>query len=150
MNNQLNRFIIAQESSYEDAWNELKNGKKTTHWMWYTFPQIKGLGKTETAKKYEIVNREEAFDYLNNEILSQRLLCLTEVLVNDIHDKSAEDIFGYPDFLKLHSCLTLFDFVVKKNIHLLSEPKYRVFENALIKYYDGKRDQLTLNILEIK
>ena len=148
MIDKLDRFITAQVTSYQEALKELKNGKKTSHWMWYTFPHIKGLGKTEIARRFEISDIDEACDYLQHEILGKRLLQLTEVLVTDTTGKTAEEIFGYPDFVKLHSCLTLFDVVVKKNVQIFSDTRYELFEKALIKYYDGKSDRLTLNNLE--
>ena len=147
METQLNRFVEAQKNSFEDALQELKNGKKTTHWMWYIFPQIKGLGKSVIAREFEIQDLAEAEAYLTHEVLGERLLRLTKILVDDVHGKSAEQIFGYPDFLKFKSCLTLFNFVVEENPKKLSEEKYRIFSKALGKYYDGKKDENTLKIL---
>ncbi|SFI61484.1 Uncharacterized protein, DUF1810 family [Kaistella treverensis] len=147
MENHLNRFVEAQKNSFEDALQELKNGKKTTHWMWYIFPQIKGLGKSAIAREFEIQDLAEAEEYLEHDVLGKRLLRLTKILVDDVHGKSAEQIFGYPDFLKFKSCLTLFNFMVEENPKKFSEGKYRIFSKALGKYYDGKKDENTLNIL---
>jgi uncharacterized protein (DUF1810 family) len=146
MKTDLNRFLQAQENSYADALQEMKNGKKTSHWMWYVFPQIKGLGKSSMAREYEIQDLAEAKAYLHDEILGERLLKLTGILVNDVQGKSAEQIFGYPDFLKFHSCLTLFDYVAS-TINFTDE-KFNVFQQALEKYYGGKKDENTLKIIE--
>ena len=146
MKTDLNRFLQAQENSYADALQEMKNGKKTSHWMWYVFPQIKGLGRSSMAREYEIQDLAEAKAYLQDEILGDRLRTLTKILVNDIHGKSAEQIFGYPDFLKFHSCLTLFEYVA--NTENFTDEKFNVFQQALEKYYGGKKDENTLKIIE--
>jgi len=146
MKTDVNRFVRAQENSYADALQEMKNGKKSSHWMWYIFPQIKGLGRSSMAREYEIQDLAEAKTYLHDEILGERLLKLIEILVNDIQGKSAEQIFGYPDFLKFHSCLTLFDFVASSEN--FSGEKFNVFQQALEKYYGGKKDENTIKIIE--
>jgi uncharacterized protein (DUF1810 family) len=143
----LNRFIIAQESCYQQVLTEMKNGKKTSHWMWYIFPQIAGLGKSGTAKKYEISNIEEAEYYLTDELLSKRIIELTNVLVYEIHGKSAEEIFGFPDYLKFHSSMTLFYSVVVKKDTLKNNSNYFCFEEAIKKYYNANLDKSTLEIL---
>jgi uncharacterized protein (DUF1810 family) len=111
----LTRFKIAQEFSYEQSLAEIRDGKKTSHWMWYIFPQIAGLGKSEVAKKFEIADMQEAEVYLNDALLSQRLLEVTGILAYDIHGKTAEEIFGFPDYLKFHSSLTLFYTAIQAN-----------------------------------
>ena len=146
MKTDLNRFLQAQENSYADALKEMKNGKKTSHWMWYVFPQIKGLGRSSMAREYEIQDLAEAKAYLHDEILGERLSALTGILVNDVQGKSAEQIFGYPDFLKFHSCLTLFEYVA--NTENFTDEKFNVFQQALEKYYGGKKDENTLKIIE--
>jgi uncharacterized protein (DUF1810 family) len=144
----LNRFKTAQENCYSQVLQEIKNGKKVSHWMWYIFPQISGLGKSGTAKKYEIANIEEAEAYLMDELLSKRLLELTRILAYDIEGKSAEEIFGYPDFLKFHSSMTLFYSVVITNREFENNSNYFCFEDATRKYYDGHLDKPTLEILK--
>ena len=146
MKSDLNRFLQAQENTYADALQEMKNGKKTSHWMWYVFPQIKGLGKSSMARRYEIQDLAEAKAYLQDQTLGKRLLKLTGILVNDVQGKSAEQIFGYPDFLKFHSCLTLFEYVA--NTENFTDEKFNVFQQALEKYYGGKKDENTLKIIE--
>ncbi len=125
----LNRFLTAQESVYDRALAELKSGRKRTHWMWFIFPQIDGLGHSETARFYAIKNLEEARAYLRHPILGARLAeCAEAVLA--VEGRTAAEIFGYPDDLKLRSSMTLFASV--------SEPG-SVFERVLAKYYHGER-----------
>ena len=114
--------------------------------MWYVFPQIKGLGRSSMAREYEIQDLAEAEAYLKHDKLGERLLRLTKILVDDMHGKSAEQIFGYPDFLKFHSCLTLFEYVA--NTENFTDEKFNVFQQALEKYYGGKKDENTLKIIE--
>lgn len=118
--------------------------------MWYIFPQIAGLGKSRTTKKYEIANIEEAECYLMDELLSKRLLELTRILVYDIEGKSSVEIFGFPDCLKFQSSMTLFYSVVISNSQFENKGCYMVFEDAIRKYYDGKLDKPTLEILKRK
>jgi len=143
----LNRFKTAQENCYAQVLHEIKNGKKVSHWMWYIFPQISGLGKSETAKKYEIANIEEAEAYLMDEMLSKRLLELTKIIAYEIDERSAEEIFGFPDFLKFHASMTLFYSVVITKKDFENNKDYFCFEDAIRKYYDGKLDKVTLEIL---
>lgn len=138
MNYNLQRFIEAQSNSYDVALSEIKNGKKQSHWMWYIFPQVDGLGKSETSKKYAIKSKEEAIKYLKYPILGNRLLEITnELLV--IENKSPSDIFGFPDDLKLKSCMTLFALIQEEN---------PVFQNVLNKHFKGKISWKTKQILE--
>lgn len=133
--NSLERFIDAQKDSYEDALFEIKQGRKRTHWMWYIFPQIKGLGKTSTSIYYSINSLEEAKDYLNHEVLGARLIEISkELLKLEINDPVS--IFGSIDSLKLKSCMTLFFYVSKEAI----------FYEVLEKFYDGTKDELTIDI----
>ena len=143
----LTRFKIAQEFSYEQALAEIRNGKKTSHWMWYIFPQIAGLGRSEVAKKFEIADMQEAEAYLNDELLSQRLLEVIGILAYDIHGKTAEEIFGFPDYLKFHSSLTLFYSAIQANEAWANSSEYDCFKDALAKYYNGELDRLTLEML---
>lgn len=136
--NTLNKFIKAQQNSYQQVVKELHNGKKTTHWMWFIFPQIDGLGHSSTAKYYSVKTIKEAKEYIKHPVLGKRLLECANILLN-IKDRSANEIFGYPDDLKLRSCMTLFNFAT---------PEHNVFAEVLKKYFDGKKDQMTLSILQ--
>lgn len=134
----LNRFLAAQEGDYDRALAEIKSGRKRTHWMWYVFPQIDRLGFSPTAKHYAIKSRGEAEAYLNHPVLGPRLReCAEAVLA--VEGRSAADIFGSPDDLKLRSCATLFAAV--------SGPD-SVFDRVLAKFYGGRRDDKTLRLLE--
>ena len=146
----VSRFILAQENSYTQVLKEINNGKKQSHWMWFIFPQITGLGQSATAKKYEIKNKEEVEAYLLEETLSKRLIELTGILAYEINNKSAEEIFGFPDYLKFHSSLTLFSSVVNSNNLFRGKKEFLCFEDALLKYYKGKPDKKTLDILNSK
>ena len=138
MNYNLQRFIDAQSNSYDIALSEIKNGKKQSHWMWYIFPQVDGLGKSETSKKYAIKSKGEAIKYLEHPILGNRLLEITNELLA-IENKSASNIFGFPDDLKLKSCMTLFVLIQEEN---------PVFQNVLNKYFKGKISWKTKQIFE--
>ncbi|MBU3744725.1 MAG: DUF1810 domain-containing protein [Sediminibacterium sp.] len=144
----LNRFKEAQESCYQQVLTEMKNCKKRTHWIWFIFPQIAGLGKSETAKKYEIANLEEAEYYLRDTLLSKRLVELTRILVDEVESKDAEEIFGFPDYLKFQSSMTLFNSVVKSNQQFPDNNNFSCFEVAILQYFDGKLDGRTLEILK--
>ncbi len=133
----LNRFVSAQEGVYDRALVEVRSGLKRSHWMWYIFPQIDGLGFSPTTKHYAIKSLEEARQYLGHPVLGSRLKECAEAVMS-VQGKSAADIFGYPDDRKLQSSMTLFARV--------SEPG-SVFERVLEKYYQGKRDQRTLQIV---
>ncbi|MDZ4757102.1 MAG: DUF1810 domain-containing protein [Bacteroidota bacterium] len=144
----LDRFKTAQDSCYRQVLEEMKNGKKVSHWMWFIFPQISGLGKSGPAKKYEIANIEEAEYYLMDELLSKRLLELTGILAYEVEGRTAEQIFGFPDYLKFHSAMTLFYSVVITNRQFENNSDFLCFENAIRKYYEGKLDTSTLEILK--
>lgn len=133
----MNRFIEAQKRDYKVALQEVKNGKKETHWIWYIFPQMRGLGYSCYANLYGIKNKEEAEEYLNHEVLGKRLREVTNALLEH-EGKSAEDIFGYPDTMKVKSSMTLFDTICPDDI----------FAQVLHKFYDGKKCKLTLEMLE--
>jgi uncharacterized protein (DUF1810 family) len=130
----LQRFVDAQADQYPSVRQELRAGRKTSHWMWYIFPQIKGLGSSSTAQKYAIASREEARAYLEHPILGARLQECTR-LVLAVGGRSANQIFGSPDDVKFRSCMTLF-------AQSADDPE--LFEQALSKYFGGKPDPLTL------
>ena len=132
----LERFIKAQEMDYAIALSEIKNGRKESHWMWYIFPQIKGLGFSYTAQYYAIQNQKEAEDYLAHPILGERLLEISEALLK-IESNDAGRVFGYPDDMKLKSSMTLFYLVSGNDI----------FQKVLDKFFDGKIDEKTKNLL---
>jgi uncharacterized protein (DUF1810 family) len=133
----LQRFIDAQHPIYGQVRDELQSGQKETHWMWFIFPQIRGLGTSPTAQKYAITGIEEAKAYLDHALLGFRLRECSQ-LVHAINGRNIEDIFGYPDHLKFHSSMTLF-------AHAGSSDK--VFSVALSKYFNGLVDRKTQEIL---
>lgn len=135
----LNRFKSAQEGIYDSVLAELKSGQKRSHWMWFIFPQVQGLGRSSTAQYYAIKSLAEARAYLKDPVLGARLLECAEVL-EAIEGRSASAIFGYPDDLKLRSSLTLFASV--------SEDPHSVFVRVLEKYFQGEPDERTLELLE--
>lgn len=133
----LDRFIKAQENDYETALNEIENGHKQSHWIWYIFPQLQGLGFSSMSQYYGIKDEEEAIDYMNHPVLRERLLEISQALLSlDCNDPVR--VMGYPDNLKLQSSMTLFSIVSK-------EP---VFQKVLDKFYDGQEDQSTLEKLK--
>ncbi len=136
----LNRFVLAQQGDYERALREVTSGRKRTHWMWYIFPQIDGLGFSSMAKRYGIKSAEEACAYLDHPVLGPRLLACAEAVVANA-GSNATEIFGSPDDLKLRSCATLFASV--------SAPD-SVFHRLLGKFYPGGPDQETLRLLGAK
>jgi uncharacterized protein (DUF1810 family) len=133
----LQRFLDAQHPIYGQVRDELLAGQKETHWMWFIFPQIKGLGSSATAQKYAIQGIDEAKAYLNHPLLGFRLRECTQ-LVNAVNGRSIEEIFGYPDHLKFHSSMTLF---------AKAHAAEKVFTAALDKYFNGKADRRTLENL---
>ena len=135
----LNRFVRAQENDYERALAEIRSGRKRTHWMWYIFPQFDGLAFSATSKYYAIKSLAEAEAYLHHPILGPRLLACAEAAVG-VEGRTATEIFGSPDDIKLRSCATLFARV---------SPPGSVFERLLAKYYRGERDGKTLHLLGI-
>jgi uncharacterized protein (DUF1810 family) len=106
----LEKFVIAQEGIYEIALEELKNGEKRSHWMWYIFPQLKGLGRSYTSEYYGLEDVQEAYEYLEHPILGKRLIECCEALLS-LENKRIEDVLPYPDHLKLSSSMKLFSFV---------------------------------------
>ncbi len=134
----LKRFLVAQEGVYERALAELRSGLKRTHWMWYIFPQIDGLGYSPTARRYSIKSSEEARQYLNHPVLGKRLVECTKAVIA-LNDRSLSEIFGYPDDLKFKSSMTLFE--------KIADPD-SVFSSALDRYCHGERDAATLRLIE--
>jgi len=133
----LRRFVEAQQPVYERALGELKRGRKTSHWMWFIFPQIAGLGSSATARHFAISSLAEARAYLDHTVLGPRLIeCLRLLLA--LEDRTAEEIFGGIDAMKLRSCLTLFD---------AARPEEQVFHDALAMYYATVPDEKTLAII---
>jgi uncharacterized protein (DUF1810 family) len=131
----LKRFEEAQGAVYGRVCGELRGGAKTSHWMWFIFPQIRGLGRSPMAERFAIGSLEEARAYLGHAVLGGRLRECTE-LVNAVEGRTASEIFGFPDDLKFHSSMTLFARAV--------DEKGSLFEEALRKYFDGKMDQGTV------
>jgi uncharacterized protein (DUF1810 family) len=133
----LQRFIAAQAALYPTVVQELRDGTKRTHWMWFVFPQLYGLGQSPMARQYAIRSRDEAIAYLATPLLGARLLeCTGAVLA--VPNKSAREIFGSPDDLKFHSSMTLFDAVDSRG----------PYSRALDRFFGGNRDQATLDILK--
>jgi uncharacterized protein (DUF1810 family) len=133
----LSRFLQAQEEDYEQALAEINNGQKRSHWMWYIFPQVDGLGFSAISKRYSIKSIAEAKAYLGHPVLGPRLLECAEAVLR-LERRSALEIFGSPDDLKLRSCATLFACV---------SPAGSVFDRLLGKFYQGERDNKTLRLL---
>jgi uncharacterized protein (DUF1810 family) len=130
----LQRFVDAQDPVFAQVCSELRAGQKSTHWMWFIFPQIEGLGSSSLARKYAISSLDEAKAYLNHPVLGPRIKECTR-LVLSIEGRTMEEIFGTPDDLKFRSSLTLF-------AH--AEPAEQVFQDALRKYFGGEEDSLTV------
>jgi uncharacterized protein (DUF1810 family) len=132
----LQRFVDAQEAVYGNVIAELRQGRKRSHWMWFIFPQIAGLGSSVMAQRYAIASRVEAAAYLAHDVLGPRLIECTR-LVLDASGKPIIDILGSPDDMKFRSSMTLFGEVSDDS----------VFREAIAKYYDGGKDQATLGLL---
>jgi uncharacterized protein (DUF1810 family) len=134
----LQRFVDAQADVFDEACAQLSAGRKTSHWMWFVFPQLRGLGRTSTAQFYGIASAAEALAYWQHPLLGPRLKRCIELLVAAPRDKSAHDILGSPDDLKLRSCLTLFQ---------VAAPEEPTFAAGLARYYEGQPDVRTLDLL---
>ena len=133
----LERFVTAQARDFDTALEEIKHGRKRSHWMWYVFPQIQGLGMSSTAQYYSIKDLQEARDFLAHPVLGRNLLEISNALLRlDTNNPSA--VMGWPDDLKLCSCMTLFE---------AADPDEPVFGAVLDKFYHGERDRLTLDRL---
>ncbi len=136
MKNDLERFLKAQDKDYEQALKEIKKGRKTSHWIWYIFPQIAGLGFSSTSKYYSIKDKNEAIEYLKNNTLKNRLIEICEALLS-LESDDATYVMGYPDDLKLKSSMTLFNEVSDID----------VFKKVLDKFYNGEKDEMTISLL---
>jgi uncharacterized protein (DUF1810 family) len=133
----LSRFVEAQEEVYDQALAEIRRGRKQSHWMWYIFPQAAGLGVSPTSQRYAIESIAEAEAYLDHPILGPRLMeCAAAA--SAVEGRSAYEIFGSPDDMKLHSCATLFAQV---------SPPGSVFHQLLDRYFQGRQDDITLRLL---
>jgi uncharacterized protein (DUF1810 family) len=136
--NDLKRFLDAQENDFERALAEIKRGRKQSHWMWYIFPQIAGLGSSETSRFYAVKDRAEAELYLAHPVLGARLVEIPEALL-EIEGKTANQIFGSPDDMKLKSSMTLFGALKNTN---------PIFQSVLDKYFNGTNDLRTLQLID--
>lgn len=134
----LSRFLDAQSKTYEKALSEIKNGKKITHWMWFIFPQIQGLGYSSKSQKYSIKSREEALQYYNHDVLGSRLIEITNAFLN-FENKTAFEVFGEPDYIKMNSCMTLFNLI---------QTESDIFSKVLHKYYLNSMCQLTISKID--
>lgn len=139
MEQDLNRFIKAQENSFAEALSEIKSGRKRSHWMWYIFPQFKGLGFSETSKYYSIKDLDEAKKYLSHPILGERLKLITKELLI-LNENNANKVFGSPDDLKLKSSMTLFA--------TIDTSEENIFNAVLDKFFDGQNDNKTLTLIK--
>lgn len=137
MNYDLERFKKAQRGAYDEALAEIKRGRKNGHWMWYIFPQLSGLGMSATSLYYGIRGLDEARAYYGDPVLGERLGEISTALL-EIPTNDARAVFWYPDDLKLRSCMTLFS---------VAAPECDLFKKVLDKFFDGKPDPLTLDML---
>lgn len=137
MNNDLERFLTAHKNFYWAALQEISSGQKKGHWMWFIFPQIIGLGYSETARYYAIRDLNEAKAFIDNEILGKNLIEISKALL-ELESNDAFVVMGAPDNMKLQSSMTLF---------ALAKPECSVFQSVLDKFFNGERDQKTLEIL---
>ena len=134
----LNRFIEAQMAIYEGAMLELARGRKDSHWVWYIFPQIEGLGNSDTIKLYAIKSLEEGRAYLKHPVLGQRLIKACEILLS-LKDASMDEVMGFPDDLKLLSSMTLFEALSDSN---------SIFTKIIEFYFEDERDEISLKLIK--
>ena len=134
----MQKFVEAHDRNFQTALEEIKSGRKKSHWMWYVFPQLKGLGVSKTAKFYAIENLEQAKEFLAHPVLGKNLREICSALL-DLEEKDAGKIFGHPDDLKLCSSMTLFD--------LSSENHDNIFAKVLKEYFGGTKDEWTLSLI---
>ena len=135
----IDRFLEPQKTSYTIALEEVRNGRKVSHWMWYIFPQLRGLGQSTSAWYYGIEDLDEARTYLANPVLGQRLREITQAVL-DLSETDPMKVFGWPDNMKLRSCMTLFAQVSEDDL----------FTKALDKFFAGQDDSMTLELLKQK
>jgi uncharacterized protein (DUF1810 family) len=136
MRTELDRFVQAQQGSYEQALREIRAGRKRSHWMWYVFPQLRGLGASAMSQRYAIAGIEEARAYMAHPVLGPRLMACCEAVLDS--GVGVQAMFGAPDDLKLRSCVTLF---------AMAAPDVAVFGRLLAEKFDGDRDRRTLELL---
>ena len=134
----LSRFLEAQMVTYEGAMLELARGRKESHWIWYIFPQIEGLGSTDMTKLYSIKSTQEASAYLEHPLLGKRLVESCEILLS-LDATSISEVMGFPDDLKLRSSMTLFEYVSKPN---------SIFRKLLIRYFDNELDETSIKLIK--
>lgn len=137
MTDHLDRFLKAQEGDYTTALSEIKSGRKRSHWMWYIFPQLAGLGFSEMSRHYGIKGLSEARAYLAHPILGKRLIAISKALL-ELQENNATQVMGKPDDLKLKSSMTLFSMIAGAD---------QVFESVLKKFFDGQKDHVTLQLI---
>ena len=140
MNYEISRFMKAHQTDYQRALSEIKNGKKISHWMWYIFPQLKGLGRSSMSEYYGIQDLDEAKVYLADPILGKHLIEICNALLS-LDTNDATEVMGRPDDRKLKSSMTLFDAATESS---------DIFQLVLDRYYNGKKDYRTLKMLGIK
>lgn len=138
MRQDLDRFLKAQQVFYKDALEEIRQGQKQSHWMWFIFPQIIGLGRSETAQYYSIADLQEAKAFLDDKVLGGNLREISEALL-EVESDNVEEVMGWPDDMKLKSSMTLF---------FEADPDCEVFQKVLDKFFNGEKDQKTLEILK--
>ena len=138
----LERFVKAQEYDYDTALREIRSGRKRSHWMWYIFPQLRGLGFSSTSQYYGIRDLDEAKAYLQHPVLGPRLVEISQALLT-LDSDDAGAVMGYPDNLKLHSCMTLFELAAFE----LAAPELHVFSRVQEKYFAGHADRRTREML---
>ena len=136
----LDKYVSAQARDYDDALREIRGGRKRSHWIWYIFPQLDGLGYSPTAQYYGIRDLEQARDYMAHPVLGARLVEISDALLA-LESSNPGAVMGYPDDLKLCSSMTLFE---------LAAPDQPVFGKVLDKFYGGRRDPLTLRLLGLQ
>ena len=138
MSERLERFLSAQKDYYEIALHEIQSGQKRSHWMWFIFPQIAGLGFSETARYYAIRDMDEAKEFIEDDTLGSNLIEISQALLQ-LTSNDAEEVMGWPDDMKLRSSMTLF---------ALAKPECEVFGKVLDKFFEGEMDQKTIEILK--
>lgn len=138
MNDGLERFLLAQQNYYQTALEEIQSGQKKSHWMWFIFPQIAGLGYSETAQYYGIKDMDEAKAYMENDTLRKNLIEISQALL-EVGSNDAAEVMGWPDDLKLKSSMTLF---------ALAKPECGVFQKVLDKFFHGEMDPKTIDIVQ--
>lgn len=139
MSESLDRFLTAQKDYYKTALQEIQSGQKRSCWMWFIFPQIAGLGYSETARYYAIKDMDEAKEFMEDDTLGSNLIEISQELLK-VDSDEAEEVMGWPDDLKLRSSMTLF---------ALAKPECEVFQKVLDKFFEGEMDQKTIEILGV-